>query len=108
MQTCYHKCLAVQRRGERHVEFEADELPEPSVIPNDLLAELEQDQAVRNAVHALPERCRRLVQMLFYEDPPRSYDSVAQELDIAIGSVGFIRGRCLQKMRKQLEGIRDK
>ncbi len=110
IQTCYHKCLAVQRRAERHVDVEDDELPigvEPAV-PEDMLAELEEEEAVRNAVRELPERCRRMVQMLFYEDPPRSYDEVAQKLNLASGSIGFIRGRCLQKLRKQLEKIRNR
>lgn len=107
IQTCYHKCLAAQRRAERHVEIEPDESPAVHQVgvPRDLLAEVEQEQAIRNAIAALPERCRRMVQMLFYEDPPRSYDEVARQLNLAKGSIGFIRGRCLEKMRKALEGI---
>lgn len=107
MQNCYHKCLAVQRRAERNAELDVDDTAGASeiAVPQDLLAELEQEQAVRNAIAALPERCRRMVQMLFYEDPPRSYDEVARELNLATGSVGFIRGRCLQRMRKELESI---
>lgn len=107
IQTSYHKCLAVQRRAERQVELEDDESPAMNhiAVPQDLLAELEREQAIRNAIAALPERCRRMVQMLFYEDPPRSYDEVARELNLAMGSIGFIRGRCLQRMRKELESI---
>ncbi|MGH9522242.1 MAG: RNA polymerase sigma factor [Terriglobales bacterium] len=105
IQTCYHKCLACRRRAERQVELDTDELPHPTEVPKDLLAELEQEQEVRDAVANLPDRCRRMVEMLFYEDPPRSYDEVAKELNLATGSIGFIRGRCLQRMRKELEGM---
>lgn len=107
IQTCYHKCLAAQRRAERHVVMEPEDSPAGREIevPRDLLAEVEQEQSIRNAIAVLPERCRRMVQMLFYEDPPRSYDEVARELNLAKGSIGFIRGRCLERMRKELEGI---
>jgi DNA-directed RNA polymerase specialized sigma subunit len=53
-------------------------------------------------VAALPARCQRLMQMLFFEEPARPYQEVAQRLRIAEGSIGFIRQRCLQRLRKQL------
>ena len=105
IRTCYHKCLACRRRAERQVDLDEDQTPEIAEVPKDLLAEIEQEQAVRDAVASLPERCRQMMQMLFYEDPPRSYEEVARELNLATGSIGFIRGRCLERMRKQLEGI---
>jgi DNA-directed RNA polymerase specialized sigma24 family protein len=41
--------------------------------------------------------------MLFFETPARPYQEVARELGIATGSIGFIRGRCLKKLRQALE-----
>jgi DNA-directed RNA polymerase specialized sigma24 family protein len=41
--------------------------------------------------------------MLFYEDPPLPYAEVATRLGLAEGSIGFVRGRCLKKLREQLE-----
>jgi DNA-directed RNA polymerase specialized sigma24 family protein len=58
---------------------------------------------VRDAISQLNPRCEQMVQMLFFENPPRPYQEVAAELDIATGSIGFIRGRCLQKLKKYLE-----
>lgn len=108
MQTCYHKCLAAQRRNERQAEMaearDTEHVAE-SAMPEELLFVIQQEQAVRNAIQALPERCLRLVQMLFYEDPPRSYDEVARELNLNTGSIGFIRGRCLKRLRQQLQNI---
>ncbi len=63
---------------------------------------LERGQLVNHALTQTPERCRRLLQMLFFEDPPRPYDEVAAELGLARGSIGFIRGRCLSKLQKAL------
>ena len=105
MQICYHKCLAAQRRSDRQAGMheEQDALqPDTAPIPESVLLELQREQSVRDAILSLSERCQRMVRMLFYEDPPRSYDDVARELDLAVGSIGFIRGRCLKQLRKEL------
>jgi RNA polymerase sigma factor (sigma-70 family) len=68
-----------------------------------MLAQLEREQIVRDALTELNPRCERLVRMLFFESPPRPYQEIASQLGIATGSIGFIRGRCLGKLRKQLE-----
>jgi DNA-directed RNA polymerase specialized sigma24 family protein len=44
-----------------------------------------------------------MVHLLFYEQPPVPYEQVAAELGLAVGSIGFIRGRCLQRLRRILE-----
>jgi len=46
-----------------------------------------------------------MVRMLFFEMPPRPYEEIAKELGIATGSIGFIRGRCLTKLKQQLENM---
>ncbi|BCS34828.1 DNA-directed RNA polymerase sigma-70 factor [Luteitalea sp. TBR-22] len=73
-----------------------------STVDRDLLEDVERDQLVRDAVRSLPERCRELVGILFFEQPPRSYKEVAAHFGLAVGSLGFIRGRCLQKLQKAL------
>ena len=111
MQTCYHKCLQVRRRAGKNVPL-ADEDGEPpaeggvpSTLPDDMLVQLEKEQMVRNAISELSPRCERMVRMLFFETPPRPYEEIAWELGIATGSIGFIRGRCLIKLRQQLENM---
>jgi RNA polymerase sigma factor (sigma-70 family) len=87
MQTCYHKCLQCRRRAEEHVPLgEEDGETSPtngslSPLPDDMLVQLEKEQIV------------------FFETPPRPYEEIAQELGIATGSIGFIRGRCLGKLK---------
>jgi len=46
----------------------------------------------------LPERCRRLLRVIAFEDRP-DYASLSTELGIAVGSIGPTRGRCLDKLR---------
>lgn len=65
---------------------------------------LEQQQLVRNALEALPERCRNLLTMLFYEKDELSYAEIARRMGMPVPSVGPTRARCLEKMRKMLQG----
>jgi len=40
--------------------------------------------------------------MLFFEQPPVPYNELAKRLGLATGSIGFIRGRCLDRLQKIL------
>jgi len=65
---------------------------------------LEQQQIVRAAVESLPERCRNLLTMLFYEKDELSYAEIARRMEMPVPSVGPTRARCLEKMKKRLQG----
>lgn len=108
MQTCYHKCLHYKRKAERCAPAPDEDAAvgaaeAQSTLPETMLFELEKEQMVRDALTELSPRCERMVRMLFFETPARPYHEVARELGLATGSIGFIRGRCLDKLRKQLE-----
>ena len=107
MQTCYHKCLQYRRKAEKQpLTNEAGEelqIVSDQPLPEDMLTELEKEQTVRDAISQLNPRCEQMVRMLFFENPPRPYEDVARELGVATGSIGFIRGRCLHRLKKQLE-----
>jgi len=109
MQTCYRKCLQYRRKGASLVPLAgdgSDDVPadaDQSPLPEDLLGQLQKEQALRDALAQLNSRCERMVRMLFFECPPRPYQEIARDLGLATGSIGFIRGRCLEKLRKRLE-----
>jgi RNA polymerase sigma factor (sigma-70 family) len=111
MQTCYHKCLRCQRAADRLVELapegtDSNAAPPANSaddFPEHLLVQLEQEQILRDAISELPEKCERMVRLLFFENPPRPYENIAEELGMATGSIGAIRGRCLAYLRKHLE-----
>jgi len=95
-----------KRRQSNHVELDAME-PDAAegiacVTHSDALAQLEQEQIVREVVSQLTPRHRELVRLLFFEQPALPYAEVARRLGLATGSIGFIRGRCLEKLRKAL------
>src|SRR5712671_1700614 len=81
-----HKCFHWKKQQRGEVELDA----------------MEQEQAVRDAILRLTPRCAELVRLLFYEQPPVPYNEVAQKLGLATGSIGFIRGRCLNRLQKIL------
>lgn len=105
MQVTAHKCFHRKRQMARLEGPDSDgELPERSVEARaeSILHEAEQEQKLRQAIAGLPPRCRELIQMLFFEEPARPYEVIAQSFGIATGSIGFIRQRCLEKLRRQL------
>ena len=70
----------------------------------DALERSQQERSIREAIARLPPRCRDLVKMLFYADPPVPYQRVAGQLGLAVGSIGLIRSRCLKRLERILEG----
>jgi RNA polymerase sigma factor (sigma-70 family) len=107
MQTSFHKCLRWKKERLNLFEdvdaLDAERDPGSEELPEVMLYQVQREQSVRDAMAALPARCGRMVRMLFFDDPPRPYQQVAKELGIAAGSIGFIRGRCLKKMRQLLK-----
>jgi len=104
IQVTRNKCFHRKQEKVRHLmtELEGDE-PSEDEAAHTLISELQQDQLLRDALSRLGPRCRQLVQMLFFEMPARPYQQVAKDLKLAPGSIGFIRRRCLDKLRERLE-----
>jgi len=104
MQTSYHQCL---RWKKERLHFSENAIldqqeADPEKLPERMLYQLQREQMVREAVIELSPRCQHLVKMLFFRATPRPYEEVAKELGLAIGSIGFIRGRCLKQLRDRL------
>jgi len=107
MQTGFRQCLR-WKRDRLNLLDDAQELeervePGSENPPEEMLYQLQREQALREAIDELPERCTEMVRMLFFESTPRPYEEIATELNLATGSIGFIRGRCLKKLRRLLE-----
>mgnify|MGYP000867452106 CR=1 FL=1 len=80
----------------------------PEVVDHRPLAEeehlqLEQQQQLRQAVAALPDRCRELVTLLYYEEERPSYEEISRRLEMPVPSIGPTRARCLGKLRRIIE-----
>jgi DNA-directed RNA polymerase specialized sigma24 family protein len=92
----------VLRARRRAVPSELPDGPDPTgaaPLADDWLLAQERSIALRAAFDGLPERCRRLLALLF-ADPPTPYAQVSAELEIAVGAIGPNRQRCLDRMRR--------
>jgi RNA polymerase sigma factor (sigma-70 family) len=80
------------------------EIPATGLLADEEKAALEQQQHVRQSVESLPDRCRELLTMLFYEKDELSYADIARRMKMPVPSIGPTRARCLAKLKKLLEG----
>ena len=69
--------------------------PEAQVVLDDENARL------WSALERLPERCQRLLRIVAAESRP-DYGAVSRQLGMPVGSIGPTRGRCLEKLRREL------
>ena len=58
----------------------------------------ERHAALREALARLSPCCQRLIGKLI-EDPPLTYAQISASLSIPVGSIGPLRGRCLDRLR---------
>lgn len=82
---------------------------DPGELPPDELGRLEEQQMVRRALARLGDRCRQLLERLYYGETATghktSYEQVAEEMDMPIGSIGPTRMRCLKKLMAEFQEI---
>ncbi|GAA0709641.1 RNA polymerase sigma factor [Dactylosporangium roseum] len=98
--TTRNECLRAIRVRQRAVPVEPDEqLPDGKPPFDDWLLAQERGIALRAAFAVLPERCRRLLSLLF-ADPPTPYTEVSERMGIAVGAIGPNRQRCLDRLRR--------
>jgi RNA polymerase sigma factor (sigma-70 family) len=105
MQVAHHECYRWKRSQQRMVSRDAEpDLPEPQApaVAESLLQQTQEEQMLREAVRLLTPQCQRLVALLFFETAVRPYAEVARELGLALGSIGFTREKCLQRLRRHL------
>ena len=108
MQVAHHQCFRWKRQQQRVISRDGDaDLPEPATpaIAETLVQQTQEEQMLRDAMASLSPQCRRLVELLFFETPARPYSEVAAELGLAVGSIGFTRQKCMDRLRKRLDEL---
>ena len=108
MQVAHHQCYRWKRQQRRVVSRDAEPdlpVPETPAIAESLVQQTQEEQMLREAMAFLTPQCRRLVELLFFEVPPRPYSDVAAELGLAVGSIGFTRQKCIERLRRHLDEL---
>ena len=98
---------AAAQRAVQAPENDAADVADTARTAEDEVLRIEEQDLVRRAVDSLDGRCRDLMQLLFYAEEPLTYAEIAARLGIAEGSIGPIRGRCLERLRHQLGALRQ-
>ena len=92
-----------ERRGFAEADIDEATIAGAEKLPEGLVEELEREQMLRQALSEASPECRRLIDLLFFANPPLRYEQAAQALGFATGSIGATRMRCLERMRSSLE-----
>lgn len=100
-----------RRRGAEHERthsVDPTDLPEPdawfeNVSPEEIVARHDEHRALHRALRQLGERCRRLLHYLYNDPAQLPYADIAVRLNMAVGSIGPTRARCLEKLRNLLQ-----
>jgi RNA polymerase sigma factor (sigma-70 family) len=102
--TARRECLQLLRRSGRERPTSVDALRDvaDSAAPLDTALLLdERDGALWRALTLIGERCQRLLRVLMASPPP-SYQEVSAALDMAVGTIGPARARCLDQLRRRI------
>jgi len=109
--TATRECWRVAARNRRDAQSSSNSDSDPMTdiaaaapLADELRESLERRHAVRQAVESLPERCRELLTMLFYQADEWSYADIAKRMNMPVPSIGPTRARCLEKLKKLLHG----
>ncbi len=100
----YHQEHAVYWHGCSHSAY-LQAHPSPLPLPDAALEQLEEQDLIRQGLQRLGDRCRRLLDRLFYSEEPPSYADLARELAMPEGSIGPTRARCLERLRTVLGAL---
>jgi RNA polymerase sigma factor (sigma-70 family) len=83
------------------IPIPAVEEPEPPASL-DVVGAIEREHALELALDQCPERCRELINLLYFNANQPSYVDISEKLGIPVASIGPTRARCLDKLRKLL------
>lgn len=101
------ECWKLRERQRYTDSLDDPDAPEPSQEAQleEAVHLAERQHLLRRAVVELPEKCRTLIELLFFQESPDSYEALSHRLGRPVASIGPTRGRCLEKLKKNLEKV---
>ncbi|MBL0885389.1 sigma-70 family RNA polymerase sigma factor [Myceligenerans sp. I2] len=77
-------------------------LPDAAPQPEAQVLDKERDRILWTAFRELSDRCRELLRLVSLADRP-DYRMISAAVGMPVGSIGATRGRCLAKLRTELD-----
>ena len=100
--TAARESLAARRRRSREVSIGDYDATDPQQVDvDDLVSAKLRAGHLRQAMVTLPQRERRLVEVLLSPEEP-SYREISDQLGMPVGSIGPVRQRALHRLRTSL------
>ena len=103
------RTMALKRRREAAREDREEDTVANLADSGDAVGEdlerIERQHQVRTALAGASERCKRLIEALYYEDPTPSYAELSQRLGVPVGSLGPTRARCMERLKDHFEDV---
>jgi RNA polymerase sigma factor (sigma-70 family) len=78
-----------------------------AIVATDPTVDLEMMQTIDQGLDQIGRRCRDLLLALYFDSQQPSYEEIAERMNIAVGSVGPTRGRCLERLKEVLSDKRE-
>jgi RNA polymerase sigma factor (sigma-70 family) len=98
------KCYRVRQKY--RLEPQTMEIMETDSLGEDpsgeFIRRLDQEQLIRSGIDKLTDRCRQIIEALFFEESVPTYADIAKRLGLSTNSIGFTRDRCLERLGKLL------
>jgi RNA polymerase sigma factor (sigma-70 family) len=102
--TTYREAWRLGKTAQRDAPL-SEAIVDVGTPPVDLVAQTEREQAVREAMTRLDDRCRDLLTALFLSADQPAYDEIARRVGMPVGSIGPTRARCFKKLEAILERL---
>jgi len=81
---------------------DSDQLDEEVPDVKQQLTHIEREHSLERALDQLPDRCRNLINLLYFSADEPSYAEISAKLAMPVASIGPTRARCLEKLKKLL------
>lgn len=102
--TTTRHCIHVRSQKQRSVSDEdrIEETPAPGETTEEIRIRTDRQQKVRDTIREMSDRCRQLLELLYFDPANPSYAEIGRRLAMPVPSIGPTRARCLDKLRVQL------
>ena len=97
---CIH--LRSQKMKESSSDDDFEEPAAGGADVEEIQIQSQEQQNVRDAVEKLPERCRNLLELLYFSTQDPSYEEISSSMKMPVASIGPTRARCLEKLKTVL------